>query len=294
MQAGKYRKGEEQTKVSGKSKEVERGPKYPIIFEKIKMMRLLDDDLMTRVFEGNFRATELLLRIFLNRDDLTVTEIQTQYVVKNLQGRSIRMDIRAKDREGVVYNIEIQRADAGAGAKRARYNSSLIDADCLLPGDDVKMLPNTYVIFITENDIFGKGLPIYHVDRVIRELDQPFGDGAHILYVNGAYQGDSDIGKLMHDFRCTDPNDMHFPELKESVRYYKENEEGVNTMCKVVEELCNDARKEGREEGRIENLKKSILAIADILSAEEIAKRLQVSLDFVKSVLASGTAQQRN
>ena len=38
---------------------------------------------------------------------------------------------------------------------------------------------------------------------------KPFGDGEHILYVNGAYRGDSDLGRLMHDFSCTDAKDMN-------------------------------------------------------------------------------------
>lgn len=65
-------------------------------------------------------------------------------------------------------------------------------------------------------------------------------------------------------------------------------------MSKIIEDLCNDAREEGREEGReetrVEMLKASILAVADLLSPEELARRFQVSLDFVKSVL--GAAQQ--
>lgn len=48
--------------------------------------------------------------------------------------------------------------------------------------------------------MIGKGEPIYRVERKILETDEFFDDGSHILYVNGAYRGDSDIGKLMHDF----------------------------------------------------------------------------------------------
>lgn len=52
------------------------------------------------------------------------------------------------------------------------------------------------------------------------------GDGADILYVNGEYKGPDDIGYLMHDFNCTDPNDMHFLEMAERTRYLKENPKG--------------------------------------------------------------------
>lgn len=43
--------------------------------------------------------------------------------------------------------MEIQRKDAGAGAKRARHNSSLLDAHILKPGDDTEDIPDSYVIF---------------------------------------------------------------------------------------------------------------------------------------------------
>jgi len=41
-------------------------------------------------------------------------------------------------------------------------------------------------------------------------MGRKFDDGAHILYVNGKYRGESEIGKLMHDFSCTNADDMNF------------------------------------------------------------------------------------
>lgn len=40
--------------------------------------------------------------------------------------------------------------------KRARYHSSVIDANSLNPGDEFTDLPECYVIFITENDVLEK------------------------------------------------------------------------------------------------------------------------------------------
>ena len=77
------------------------------------------------------------------------------------------------------------------------------------------------MIFITEKDYFGCGEPIYHIDRVVKEKDVPFGDGSHILYVNGAYEGDDAVGHLMHDFRCRNPEDMHSDVLRETAKYFK-------------------------------------------------------------------------
>ena len=64
-------------------------------------IRLLDDDFMTKVFEDE-DCVGFLLKIILNRDDLTVKRSNSQYTVKNLQGRSVRLDILAVDRENRV------------------------------------------------------------------------------------------------------------------------------------------------------------------------------------------------
>ena len=125
--------------------------KHQADLKRIQGFRLLDDDFMSKVFEDKDCA-EFLLQIILKRSDLKVKKVQGQYDVKNLQGRSVRLDILAVDNNNEVYNIEVQRSDKGTGAKRARYNSSLIDANVTEPGDEYEALNETYVIFITEND----------------------------------------------------------------------------------------------------------------------------------------------
>ena len=71
------------------------------------------------------------------RDDIKVQEVHTQYSIKNLHGRFVRLDIFATDSSDRKYNFEIQRSDKGAGVKRARYNSSIIDANIL---DDLRKM----------------------------------------------------------------------------------------------------------------------------------------------------------
>lgn len=242
--------------------------------QRIRGFRLMDDDFMSKCFE-DYACVELVLRIILEKEDIKVEQVRTQYKIKNLQGRSIILDIYATDKSGKRYNIEIQRADHGAGAKRARYHSSLMDADITEPGEKLENLEETYVVFITENDVLGKGLPLYHIDRVIAETGTLFGDEAHILYVNGAYRDDSPVGKLMHDFSCTEPEDMHYKPLEERTRYFKENEEGVGSMCREMEKMRNEAASKAAKEAKQEERKrivngllskgKTISEIADML-----------------------------
>ena len=94
-----------------------------------------------------------------------------------------------------------------------------------------KELHDSYVIFITENDTMGMGLPMYHIERTIRESGGLFNDGSHIIYVNGAYHNDEDpVGRLMHDFRSTRAADMCYPELARQVRYLRKRKE-VSRKC---------------------------------------------------------------
>ena len=148
--------------------------------------------------------------------------------------------------------MEIQRRDEGADAHRARYNSSLLDANLTSPGDRYDALGETYVIFITERDVLHEGLPIYHIDRYVRETGKPFEDGSHILYVNAQCRSDTPLGKLMHDFHCTDARDMNYPVLAERVHYFKDNVKGATNMCRAVETLVKENRMEAHEEGRKE------------------------------------------
>lgn len=208
---------------------------------------------MSKVFE-DFECTKLLLDIILNKDDLEIVEVIPQKVIKNLQGRSIQMDIYATDSNGKKYNIEIQRDDNGAVPKRARYNSSLLDANITEPGDTYQNLKETYIIFITENDVLKAGLPIYHIERVIEETGEPFCDEAHILYINSLIQDETALGKLMHDFNCKNASDMIYPVLAERVRYLKETERGINDMCEITDRIRNEGRNEGRKEGRKEGI----------------------------------------
>lgn len=215
------------------------------LLKKIREFCLLDDDFMSRVFDENIECTELILRIILDKPGIKVSEVHTQREIKNLRGHSVRLDIEARDTDNEPIDVEIQRSDKGAGVKRARYNSSMMDANTLVKNEDYDKLPESYVIFITENDVMGANLPIYHADRIVSETGKPLGDGTHIVYVNGAYRDESPIGRLMHDFSCKNPADMYYKPLAEQVRYYKKDAKGVKAMSRIVEDIVE---KEKREE----------------------------------------------
>lgn len=243
--------------------------------QRLRGFRPIDDDFMRCLFKDNIPLVELVLRIITGKQDLVITKCETQKDMKRLAGaRSICLDAYGTDSAGKKYDLEIQRADLGANPHRARYHSSVMDVENLDAAQDFCALPDTYTIFITEKDFYSLGKPIYRIERINLDTEKLFDDGEHILYVNGEYRGDNEIGKLMHDFFCTDADDMHFGPMAERTRYLKENEEGVNHMCKVIEDMRRQERAEGRAEGRVEE-------------RTEVARRMLESQKFVLEEIAT-------
>jgi len=255
----------------------------PEYLAEIKRFRLMDDTFMSKCFENAPECIELMLRIILGKKDLKVVKSQTEYPIKSLQGRGVRFDVFARDSEGREYDIEIQRADKGAEPKRARYNSALLDANALKSGEDFDKLRDTYVIFITETDAIGGGQELYEINRTIRQMGgREFGDGTHIIYVNGATRSTSAIGRLVHDLLCRNAAEMYFDILKRQVSQFKNSEEGRHAMCKAVEELVERGKRETMLATAMRMLKDGALALKDIarysgLSLAQV-KKLQASM----------------
>lgn len=224
----------------------------PKMLARIQALRLMDDDFMTVVFSGDNETTEFLLRILLSRDDLHVKSCMTQKEKRNLFGRSVRLDIVAEDTSGKIYNVEVQRADKGADARRVRYNLAMLDSHTLKKKDDFSALPETYIIFITENDFYELGKPFYKIRKVVEEADLPFDDGCNIIYVNGAYRGEDAIGRLMHDFSTSNADNMYYSNIAEKVRFHKQQSKGVESMCRIFEEYGNERAAEAKNEAKTE------------------------------------------
>ena len=228
----------------------------------IQKFRLIDDTFFNVCFDNYVEGMQLLLRIFFGRDDLVVKHVVTQQSADNLYGRGVRFDVLAEESEGKLYDCEVQRANEGAIPRRTRYNSSMMDSRELAKGEDFSKLPETWVIFITENDIYGEGFPLYHVERIIQELQRPFDDGAHIIYVNGANRDDRPLGRLMQDFFCERPEQMNYKELAKKADYFKAEAEGVHIMCELMEKFGEKKLEEGREVGRVEGHREGMIDMA--------------------------------
>lgn len=133
--------------------------------------------------------------------------------------------------------------------------------------------------------MYGTGIEnsLYRVERYIEETGEKFEDGTHILYVNGAYCDITPIGKLMHDFSCTNPSDMYYGVLADRVKFFKGSKEGIAVMCKSMEDMRNQTLKEG-----MRDVAKRMLADGT-LTLEKIAEYAGLSVDEVKRLSTDKT-----
>ena len=62
---------------------------------------------------------------------------------------------------------------------------------------------------------------------MVEETGTVFNDQSHIVYVNSQIKDETALGKLMHDFFCTDAKDMFYSVLANRVQYFKHDAKGV-------------------------------------------------------------------
>ena len=243
----------------------------------IKNFTLMSDIFMRNVFKKR-ECLEYVLQVIMEKQDLYVIDQVIQKDYKNLQGRSAVMDCVARDSTGKQFDVEIQQDNEGASPKRARYHSGLMDMNTLNPGQDFEELPESYVIFITRDDILGYGLPIYHIDRQIKELNEAFQDEAHIIYVNSRNQDDTELGRLMHDLHCKKADEMHSPILAKRVYELKETQKGVELMCHEMEKIYSEGMESGEKRGELKAKKETALSMAEEgMNIQKIARLVKVS-----------------
>ena len=243
----------------------------------IKNFTLMSDIFMRNVFKKR-ECLEYVLQVIMEKQDLYVIDQVIQKDYKNLQGRSAVMDCVARDSTGKQFDVEIQQDNEGASPKRARYHSGLMDMNTLNPGQDFEELPESYVIFITRDDILGYGLPIYHIDRQIKELNEAFQDEAHIIYVNSRKQDDTQLGRLMHDLHCKKADEMHSPILAKRMYELKETQKGVELMCHEMEKIYSEGMESGEKRGELKAKKETALSMAEEgMNIQKIARLVKVS-----------------
>lgn len=262
---------EAQTKIQAREQRVIKARKFNLL-SNVFMRVALKDKL----------ACQYVLRVLTGIRDLKVIEIRTEYRISKSTSHDVVLAVLAEDSNGKLYNIEIQRADTINHARRVRLYVSMIDSEYLEKGKSYAELPELFVIYISETDLWKAGFTTYPVEKHFKNTDIPYDDGQHILYVNAAVNDGTETARLMQYFKSTDPSDMSHGDLSQRVHLLKCEEGGYQEMCEISEQLFS----EGREEGAMEKAQETALRLADMgFQTDKIAEIVQVSANLVKQWL---------
>lgn len=249
---------------------------------------MMNNRFMNFMLDDNKKAAQVFLRVILGDDKIKVRNVRIQSFIQNIYGHSSQLDILAQDSKGRYFNVEVQRSDEGAPARRARFYSSILDTHFLQPGKLYEELPDTYVIFITENDVLHDNLPLYNIRRRIDENAKCFEDGSRIIYVNSQRRDNTALGKLMQDLYCTEPKNLHYHEFAERMEFLKYSKEGEEKMTDVIEEYAarkaEALAKEAVKEAAKEAARKAEKEAAKKAEEKEQANRIELA----QGLLADG------
>ena len=249
---------------------------------------MMNNRFMNFMLDDNKKAAQVFLRVILVDDKIKVRNVRIQSFIQNIYGHSSQLDILAQDSKGRYFNVEVQRSDEGAPARRARFYSSILDTHFLQPGKLYEELPDTYVIFITENDVLHDNLPLYNIRRRIDENAKCFEDGSRIIYVNSQRRDNTALGKLMQDLYCTEPKNLHYHEFAERMEFLKYSKEGEEKMTDVIEEYAarkaEALAKEAVKEAAKEAARKAEKEAAKKAEEKEQANRIELA----QGLLADG------
>lgn len=229
-------------------------------------------------------AYEDVLSIILDESDLKLKEVKAEQVILNKSGkRAIRLDAWAIDMRERQFDMEMQNdTDGDDVRKRSRFYQGMIDTPILKSGKKTryKYLPSTTIIFITQDDIFGKDLAMYTFSEQCEEIpDLSLEDGTSKIFLNmSSKNGRPELISLLQYMRYTTLDnediivkDKRLLDLDRVVGEVKQSEEWEAVRMNILEI--------GIEKGSRETL---------IRNVESAMKNLD--LDLQKACKALGTS----
>ena len=188
--------------------------------EEARKFNLLSDTFMSVALKDREAAQEVI-RIFTGIPDLKIVSLSTQVRLPRMVAHDAILDVVAEDSIGRVYNIEVQRADNLDHVRRVRYYCAMLDMAWLEKGGSYEELPDLYMIYLSEKDLWRGGRTLYTVEEELNKANIPYSDGIHIIYANAEVNDGTEIARTMQYFKESDPMDQSHGALSKRVHYLK-------------------------------------------------------------------------
>ncbi|WP_418745591.1 Rpn family recombination-promoting nuclease/putative transposase [Frisingicoccus sp.] len=255
----------------------------------LKDLNLIDRFLFAEVME-DVKTGQDILSIILGQDIQLISGSQTEkeYRISPL-AKSIRMDVFSVSEEGIVYDIEAQGTYRSDLRKRSRYYQSLMDGSLLESGENnYNLLKDSFIIVITNYDIFDLGKYCYTFEAVCREHPALLlRDGATRIFLNTRGTNKDEVSSELVDFlhymeNSTDEmvletGSVRIRRIHERVCKVRQSEAiGMKFMRELEEK--SEARAEGCQAGLTDGILTSIKNLMETmdLTAEKAMKALKV------------------
>lgn len=223
-----------------------------------KLFTFKDAPMFAKVMEDKALCKGVLESILGIEIDHIEYQNTEQALQPYLDARGVRLDAYVKS-TGQVFDIEIQAAKDLRLDMRMRYYQSAIDATLIAKGADYDELDESFIIFICAYDAYGRGLPVYHVDRMCREdVGIPIDTAANWLVLNStAWDKDDDKARsnLLQFVQKGTASDALTQGLAQAVRRanddaeWRKNVMGFMTLEHDARVRERSARAEGLAEG---------------------------------------------
>ena len=247
----------------------------------------------------NPRAYRNVLSIIMDEPDIEIKEVKVEQVILNKSGkRAIRLDAWAQTMDERQFNMEMQNDTKGDDVrKRSRFYQGLMDSPVLKSGEKTKykMLPSTVIIFITQDDIFGKDLAKYTFTEQCEEIaDLKLEDGTTKIFLNmSSKNGVPELVSMlqyMKDTNLENPEvtvkDSRLIELDEIVSEVRESDEWEVVKMNILE----IGKEIGKEAGAKEKLKELVQKMhGKGYSIEEIANMFSERIELIKELVEDRT-----
>jgi len=202
-----------------------------------------------------------LISVSLDMEILEVAVVTEKSMSFHPEYHGIRLDVMAVEKgKKRRFNVEMQVKNKDNLPKRSRYYHSQMDMDALLSGENYENLPDTYVIFICDFDLFGERLYRYTFKSQCQENDMLMADGRTTVFLNTKGENDQDVPSELVKFlkyvsdsgnEAENLEDPFVRELADKIAAIKMSR-SWEARFMLFEEMLKDEREEGREEGREE------------------------------------------
>ena len=201
-----------------------------------------------------------VLSIILDENDLELKEVKVEQVVLNRSGK------RAMDWKNRQFDMEMQNDTSSDNIrKRMRFYQGMLDTPILKSGKRTRylQLPSTIIIFITQEDIFGKDLARYTFSEQCEEVEGlALEDGTKKIFLNmTSRNGRPELVSLLQYMKNTDLDnpdisvkDERIVELDKIVGEVRQSEEWEAVKMNILE----IGIEKGIDLGRAETLVKAV------------------------------------